>query len=173
MAYFNKFPLLAYTANNNIDYTVVTDVTKRIVVSNEIKNNYVIYDEYDVKDGETPEVLSHKVYGSTEFHWVILLINEVIDPRYDWVLSSSALQDYVETKYGSANTSAIHHYVSSDGSGIVVDSDYTNPVNGATAVAVSNFDYEASQNENKRRIRLLKPSYLSGFVTEFEKLINA
>lgn len=173
MAYFNKFPLLVYTSNNNIDYSIVTDVTKRVRVAQEVKDNYAIYDEYDIRDGETPEVLAHKIYGSSEYHWVILLMNDIIDPRFDWVLSSIALQDYVENKYGVANISLTHHYVSSDGSGIVVDSDYINEVTGATAVAVSNFDHEAHINENKRRIRLLKPSYLSGFVSEFEKLINA
>jgi len=65
MAYFNRFPLTPYFSNNNIDYSIVTDITRRLAVRDEIKQLYTVYDEYDVSDDETPEIVSFNLYGTT------------------------------------------------------------------------------------------------------------
>jgi hypothetical protein len=163
MPYFSKFPLMGYTANNNIDYDVVTDITRRVALSNQIKANFSVYDEYDIKDGETPEHVSHKFYDTTDYHWVILLLNDVIDPRYEWVMPQDVLYRYCESKY--ANAFAIHHYVDID-TDLIVDSDFP----GATSV--SNYQYEEALNETRRRIKILKPEYIVGIAAEFDRLIN-
>ena len=44
-----------------------------------------------------------------EYHWVVLLFNNIIDPQFDWPLKSDTLIDYIDKKYtanGSANTPA-------------------------------------------------------------------
>tara|TARA_R110000868_G_scaffold332780_3_gene593742 strand:- start:385 stop:879 length:495 start_codon:yes stop_codon:yes gene_type:complete len=163
MAYFLKFPLVGYTANNNIDYDIATDITKRVALSDAVKANFSVYDEYDVKDGETPELVSYKFYDTTEYHWVILMLNDIIDPRYEWVMPQDVLQRYCDSKY--ANAFGIHHYVDID-TGLIVDDDFP----GATSV--SNYVYEEEINESRRRIKILKPEYITGISTEFDRLIN-
>jgi hypothetical protein len=167
MAYFERFPLTPYLSNNRIDFSIVTDITRRVAVRTEIKENYTIYDEYDVQNGETPEIVSFNLYETTDYHWVILLMNDIIDPRYDWPLSDINVRKYTESKYGSddANVYGIHHYQISPTNPIIVDSTYPE------AVSVSNIEYELAENEKKRRIKILKKEFLPSFVTEFEKLI--
>jgi len=169
MAYFDNFPLTPYLANNRIDFSIVTDITKRVAAKNELKENYAIYDEYDVPDNETPEIVSYRLYGSTSYHWIILLMNDIIDPRFDWPLSQYNLRKFVESKYGAddVNVYGIHHYQISTTNSIIVDSDYPN------AISISNIEYEIEENEKKRRIKVLKKEFIPTFVTEFEKLINA
>jgi hypothetical protein len=162
MAYFMKFPLMGYTANNNIDFDIVTDITKRVALSEAIKENFSVYDEYDIKDGETPEIVSYRFYNTTDYHWVVLMLNNIIDPRFEWVMSQDNLMRYCQTKY--ANLYDIHHYVS--GAGLIVDSDFP----GATSV--SNYQYEEDINESRRRIKMLKPEYISSIAAEFDRLIN-
>lgn len=162
MPYFMKFPLMGYTANNNIDFDVVTDITKRVALSEAIKENFSVYDEYDIKDGETPELVSYRFYNTTEYHWVVLMLNNIIDPRFEWVMSQDNLMRYCQTKY--ANPYSIHHYVSDVG--LIVDSDFS----GATSV--SNYQYEEDINETRRRIKILKPEYIAGIAAEFDRLIN-
>jgi hypothetical protein len=44
-----------------------------------------------------------------EYHWVVLLFNNIIDPQFDWPLKSDTLIDYIDKKYtanGTANTPA-------------------------------------------------------------------
>ena len=41
-----------------------------------------------------------------------------------------------------------------------------------TATAITNFEHEQEQQDIKRKIRLLDPSYLDDFVEEFKLLIR-
>ena len=54
-------------------------------------------------DGETPEIVADKFYNDSELYWIILMANEMIDPRFDWPLSYVNLLNYVDNKYGTAN----------------------------------------------------------------------
>lgn len=121
MSYFNRFPLLAYSANNNAVVNIVSDVLRRVTVNQKTKENLVIFDEYDIQDGETPEIVSYKFYDTTDYHWVILIVNDILDPRFGWPLTDEQLYTYTANKYGSANVNATHHYVAFEGSDIVVD----------------------------------------------------
>ena len=140
--FFNMFPQMVYTLDDYQSGRLVTDIARRITLSNELKNNTSFFDLYDIKDGETPEMISSDIYGSPMYHWIVLMANDIIDPRFDWPLSQPNLVEYCKTKYGSANIYATHHYINSDG--YEVNSDAV----GATSV--SNFTYEDTQNEGKR-----------------------
>jgi len=121
MSYFNRFPLLAYAANNNAVVNIVSDVLRRVTVDKKTKENLVIFDEYDIQDGETPELVSYKFYDTTDYHWVILIVNDILDPRFGWPLTDEQLYTYTANKYGAANVNATKHYVAFEGSDIVVD----------------------------------------------------
>lgn len=152
--YFNNFPYTYYTLDDGATVQIVKNITLRVVLDQIIKTNYGMYYEYDIRDGETPEIVSYKLYNTTNLHWLVLHMNDIVDPRFEWPLSNYDLIQYVEGKY--ANPSATHHYVNSDG--FIVNS--TAP----GAYPVSNFEYESSLNESKRRIRVLKADYVESVV---------
>ena len=91
---------------------VVTNILQRVVVTQELQDNFGAYDEYDVSDSDTPETLAFKVYGDSELHWIILHFNNILDPRFDWPQTTNNLVRYVEGKYTSIN--GIHHYEDSN-----------------------------------------------------------
>lgn len=162
--YFSNFPYTYYSLYDGANVQIITNVMLRAVVNEDVKNNLSLYDEYDVIDGDTPEIVADKFYNNPQYHWIILHMNDMIDPRYDWPLSTYNLQQYVESKYGSGNSAAIHHYVNANG--------YQVNANTAGAVSISNFQYEEEVNESKRRIKVLKPSYVSTVVADFTKKIQ-
>lgn len=103
--YFNNFPTTYYTlSDTNSDLDVVTDVTKRIAFEQEFKKNSAAYIKYFVDDGDTPEIVAYKYYGDVEKHWIVLMMNDIIDPQYDWPLKESNVIKMMESKY-SANAS--------------------------------------------------------------------
>jgi len=55
--YFKSFPYTFYSLDDTSTVQVVTNITNRITLSEEVKTNLGLYDEYDVKDGETPELV--------------------------------------------------------------------------------------------------------------------
>lgn len=231
MSYFTKFPKIGYTLDEYRSAQVIPDVLRRAKFIQTLQDNFAFFDEYDVVDGETPEIVADQVYNDPQLHWVVLLANEIIDPRFDWPLDTYHLARFVEGKYGNVN--AIHHYEDStgnitNGNVIVVSSaEFTsfgvddvivNSSNSGTAfitakantssititttnggfqtgdviqlasnanikanitvtsiisgTAVTNYGFESEQNENKRRIKLLKPQVVADVVNEFESVIK-
>jgi hypothetical protein len=111
--YFKSFPYTYYSLDNTTTVQVVTNITNRVTLSDEVKNNLGLYDEYDIKDGETPELVADKFYNNSELHWLVLHYNEIIDPRFDWPLDTNKLNRYVDSKYADVN--AVHHFEDANG----------------------------------------------------------
>lgn len=159
--YFSKLPYGVF----NIQGTqfLLTNILTRIIPSKSLKENLTLYEEYMVKDGETPEMVSNNFYDNPEYHWVILLVNDITHVWDQWVLPYNILTDYVISKYGEDNIYDIHHYYD--------ENNYI--VNQADSVgSVTNLDFETEENEKRRSIKILNPLLLSAFVKEFEKLIK-
>lgn len=114
MKYFESFPGTLYTFDKNtINQQVVTDILARSTFLREIAENTSIAYEYNVKETDTPEIIAHKVYGDAYRSWIILLFNQIINPYYDFPLTSVALDSYVENKYNQTinqSLTTIHHY---------------------------------------------------------------
>ncbi len=125
--YFQKFPKTFYSLDDIATVQVVTNILQRVVLTQELQNNFSVYDEYDVRDTDTPENLAFQLYGDSELHWVILHYNNVLDPRFEWPLSVSNLVKVVEGKYAEKN--GIHHYEDSNG----------NEVNGNVIINATSF----------------------------------
>lgn len=136
----------------------MVDITQNIRFRKEILSNITTYDYYDIKDGETPEILAEKIYGSPQYHWVIMLANNRIDYVSDWPLTYVALQQYIQEKYGS-QADATKHY--EDANGFVVMGGYP----------VSNREYEERLNEKKRRIKIISPSLINTILENYKDLI--
>ena len=165
MAYFKYFPTINYDVrgvknDSNIQY--VTDILKRVRKRLDIVNR-AYFEQYFVKDGDTPESLSQQVYGDSTLHWIILYGNYMTNPYYDWPLTYIDLKKFVIKKYGEANINDTHHYEDADG--YEVDSD------APTATAITNFLYEEALNDVKRTINIIKPEYTQQIISEFKKII--
>ena len=170
--YFANFPLIPYDSVGNGNFKVVTNLLKRVAVRTEVRTNTALYDTYDVKEGETPEILADMLYKDAELHWVILLVNNVTDRYHQWPKNTNQFIAYINDKY--SNVDATHHYEISQVSGdttIKIDID-TDNTDYPTASIVTNFEYEESLEDKKRSIRLLDPSYIGLFVAEYEKLMG-
>ena len=162
--YFKEFPKFQYdfAYGNDTKVSVVQDITRNIRFRRDVLANVTLYDEYDIVDGETPEIIAEKIYGNPEYHWVIMLANERHDYITDFPLPEYVLEKYIVDKYGGTRYS-IHHY--ENVKGFVVNSDAT----GATSV--SNDAYERDLNEAKRRIKIISPDLLSVILKQYEDLM--
>ena len=162
--YFKNFDKIYYdfeiTGKHQLH--IVTDITKNLRFKKEILSNITVYDEYDIRDGETPEIIAEKIYGNPNYHWIIMLVNERYDYLNDFPLSTYNLEQHITQKYGVGNEYDTHHYV--DLKGFTVDS--TNP----QATSVSNYQYEDDLNESKRRIKIVSASLINTILRNFDSL---
>jgi hypothetical protein len=138
---------------------ILTDITRNIRFRRDMLASITVYDYYDIVEGETPEIVAEKVYGNAQYHWIIMLVNEVYDYIGDWPLTQANLEQYVIDKYGDT-ANDIHHYENANG--IVVSSDYP------SAVPYTNANHEAEVNESKRRIKIISRDLVSTILKNFK-----
>tara|TARA_S200000501_G_scaffold24753_1_gene21460 strand:- start:485 stop:1021 length:537 start_codon:yes stop_codon:yes gene_type:complete len=173
MSYFSKFPKLFYDIKANGELSVYTHILKRVKLHASAAANTKVFDYYQVGFGEKPEDIAFKYYGDATLHWVILLVNDVVDRFHQWPMTVPQFEAFVADKY--SNPDGVHHYEIAQTSGdttktINIGTDNTG--HSATATTVTNRAYEEAQQLLYSQIRLLKSDYLSQFVQEFEDLID-
>ena len=172
MTYFDMFPNIYYSAKGDGKFTIMKDILSRVKLIANVKENILGFDYYNVKDGETPEMIAHKYYGDINLHWTILVANDIVDYYEDWPMSVQRFEQFVKEKY--ENPGAIHHYEIAQTSGdttVTIDVGM-NTVEYPSATAISNYQYEDSLQEKKRQIRLISTRHIDDFVKEFERKMN-
>lgn len=158
MELFSGFPTINYNGQ------LIKDITIRLDFIRRIKDNISIFQFVQIKSGERPEDIANKYYKDPNLYWIVLFMNDVIDPYYDWLLTDDQLYKYAVGKY--TNIYATHHFettANSDlGPGIIVDNlaPFSTPV--------TNLEYEQSINESKRKIKILKSAYIQQVLSEYQ-----
>jgi hypothetical protein len=85
-------------ASGNLD--LMKNLTAKAKVSDALINNIGYYETVEVIDGERPDHLSQRLYGTDDFHWTFLLLNPQIKNIWDdWPMSSGQLVEYCINKY--------------------------------------------------------------------------
>jgi hypothetical protein len=105
--YFEEFPRFLYDfkyGDNDYRTSAVVDITRNIRFRRDILSNITLYEEYDIVDGETPEIIAEKIYGSAQYHWVVMLLNERFDYLSDFPLSETELVKHIHSKYNPTLT---------------------------------------------------------------------
>ena len=170
--YFNSFPVILYDSKGDDNFKIVTNLLRRVAIRTKVKANTALFDTYEVREGESPESIAWKLYGDVDYHWIVLMMNDITDRYHEWPLSTPQFLSFLSEKYSDPN--GTHHYEISQTSGETTtkinigDSNADYPV----ATEITNFEYEESEQNKKRQIRLLDPRYVGKFTEEF-KLIMA
>ena len=177
--YFKNFPVIPYDSIGNGQIKYATNLLRRVAVRQKVKTNVLLYDTYDVKQGETPESIADKLYGDPELHWVVLLVNDITDRYHQWPMTYAQFLQFVNDKYSNPN--GVHHYEIPQSSGdtkktievyanaAIHDNDVSYYPN---ATLITNITYEDNRQDELRRIRLLDPKYIGQFVEEYENLMK-
>jgi len=111
--YFSYLPTIPYRAfDGSTEYKVVTDIFKRVRATLEARTDKTIYYNYRVQEGQKPEHVAYNYYDNANYHWVILLMNEIRDPQWCWPMDSFTFERFIVKKYGSAEAAStqVHHY---------------------------------------------------------------
>lgn len=112
--YFSEFNKIYYDFPDNSPsgrfIQVLTDITQNVRVRKNVLEQITLYDEYDMQDGDTPEIIAEKYYGNPEYHWIILLVNQRYDYINDFPLPMYELEQHTINTYGPDQVDNIHHY---------------------------------------------------------------
>ena len=81
--YFETFPKRLYDIANTGNPKLVTDIFRRLKVRDGIKDNLALYASYDVTQVIHQKVYHINILVSTDYFWVICLMNDITDRFYD------------------------------------------------------------------------------------------
>lgn len=167
--YFHPFPTIKYDPTGSGYTNEIKDIMTRVAVKKWVRDKASLFALYAVPNGATPDMVAFFLYDDTEYHWVVLIFNEILDSYYGWPLGTQDLERFVTSKY--TDPGATHHYEIPQTSGNTRKKlKVMSTVPGA--VAVTNYEYEATLNEQKMQIRVLKPEFLNQFVREYNDLVR-
>lgn len=130
---------------------------------------------------QTPEELSHELYGDTQYYWTLLYVNKIVNPYIDWVMSRSSLDEYCEIKYGSAeavleprefvNITTKLIAVGVEHEKLLKEYNDTNVVPLGFNL-ITNYEYEQRINDEKRYVYYVPPQSLVNFVDRFQTALR-
>jgi hypothetical protein len=195
--YFDSQPNFYYPHKGGLKLS--KNLFRRVRFRDNVNALYVASTRYTIQQGETPEQISNKQYGSPEWYWTILILNNIIDVHNDWPMTDYELDISIEKKYGDTQNDTRFWETKEvyDGSNVVLESGiiieyyegrpeqqspnyypsftFTTPsgslLTGVDVMnIVTNREFEYSQNEKKKEIFLIRPEFLTTMKGEIEQL---
>jgi len=196
MTYFREVSDLLYQSqqtnrNSSYDYTRVKNLFRRAKIRDDFFKNATAFTKYKIVGEERPDQVAEKIYGSSEYDWVVLISNNILNIRTEWPLSDAEFSNYLERKYTEAELASAHHYettlvTDSRGKMIVpagkeVDPNfsvtYYDDILGVSVTKnpvklVSIYEYEIQQNDKKRNIYILRPRFLQTAIDDMRRIMS-
>ena len=188
--YFHTFPTLPYDTDGTMPnkYQTVRNIMNRTKIKDSIKSDIAAYYPYFVQEGERPDILSFKYYGSVSYAYLILLFNNIIDPQFDWPLNTIDFENYIIAKYGSVSaaydeTKFYYQIIRAEVPKtetrdrqeevkFIVDETTYNALAIASRKKVTAYDYETQLNDNKRHIKLINRDLIEDVDQQYKKAMN-
>ena len=185
--YFRPFPKIKYDLKKNNLPLLWTNVTARYKIRDRLKDRVAIYYDYVVQDSDRPDLIAFKYYNDETLDWLIYLVNDIIDPYYDWPLTQDSFNKYMTTLYGSvANAKAtVYEYrkllnkqsVLFDGTIIperyvVVDKNIYDGTATDMRREIDAYEFYDEQNNEKRKIRILDKRFVTDIKSEVELMFG-
>jgi len=176
--YFRNIPKVKYDINGAEPnkYLNVTNIMKRISFKPSVIEDITDYYPYRVKDGERPDIISHQKYGSVAYAYLIMLINNIYDPIFDWPLSAQQFEKYLISKYGSVSSAMgttkyyyqiVRAEVARTGTServpavkFIVDETAYDALDEGDRSTQTQYEWEDELNDNKRDIKLINSDFI-------------
>ena len=196
--YFRNIPDFEYVNRTKdgqfiSNYTQVKNFFKKGKIREDLFQDLTVFEKYSIRGDDRPDNVAYEIYGDATLDWVVLLSNNIVNIYNEWPLSQQAFETYVLDKYKTlAKLDEVHHYESNevkDSSGVIIfpkgvrvsagqSVSYFEPLSdeqvtvNPVSKAVTNYQYEQSVNDKKRRIFLIKSIYLNVVFDDLEEMMQ-
>ena len=100
MAFFKQFPKVEYDFNRTGVKQNMVDIYRHVKPLDSFLDNTSAYKFYEVINGERPDIVSQRLYGTSDFYWTFFVINDHLHDGYRaWPMSQEQLLAYMEKEY--------------------------------------------------------------------------
>jgi len=114
--YFRQIPNFSYVSRLDGakigEYIDVKNLFKRGKLNDDIFENLVFFEKYQIIGDERPDNVAYKLYDDETLDWVILLSNNILNIQTEWPIPQKQFDEILLSKYGSYDNlySGVHHY---------------------------------------------------------------
>ena len=113
--YFRSIPDIQYDTKpvnypfTSSDFIVAKNFFRRFQLNPDVFDFALLYDQTTVEDGERLDQVAYRMHGKAEYDWIIVLVNNLIDPQFDWPMSDNVLRKYSEEKYDDPYSEILYY----------------------------------------------------------------
>lgn len=136
--YFKKFPYVGYQFPDNYVRNY-KNISIRPAVADKVLGLASSLEDYSIQDGETPETIAFDFFDDANLHWVIMLVNNVMNIYNDWPKTTHQLESYLIEKYKTQSDSDGNTVILSEAETLELieftgtpSNDYKSYINGTT-----------------------------------------
>lgn len=160
MSIFTHYPKVRYKVDDHT-YLRAIDITVVSKIKEYLKNfKKIAYTPYVIKDGETPDYVSYKLYGSPEYDWVIMLTNNMYSIYDDWPKDAEEFRNYIIEKYGSLDAAMNTTKYYYDSLGNIIDVIEWTQLSSSNRRSETAYEWELRKNTNKSKIKIMQKNVL-------------
>lgn len=170
------------------NYVEVKNIFRRVKVRADTLRNLTYFEKYTIPGDAKPYNVSYDIYGTPDYEWIILLLNDITNIYKDWPLTQREFESMIREKYGISGELETHHWETKEikdlrgniivPAGMTVDENFTKRI-GQTIMGgddlverVTYYEYEMRQNEEKREIYLPYPDRMFTIINELTTLLQ-
>ena len=107
MKYFQQLPIIKMPDYNG-NFVNVTNIMERTEIVPSLLNNALLFYSYDIKGGDTPDIIAQKYYNDSYRYWITLYGSQILDPIGDWPMDPNLFNDFLVDKYKSATANSLN-----------------------------------------------------------------
>ena len=101
MAFFKQFPIIKHdTAADGIINDIV-DMYRHVDVNDVLIDDASTYTYYEIKNGERPDTVSSRLYGTPDYYWTFFVANETLKSGLNsWPMEYNQFREWIDQEYG-------------------------------------------------------------------------
>tara|TARA_R100000808_G_scaffold25095_1_gene61844 strand:+ start:7936 stop:8712 length:777 start_codon:yes stop_codon:yes gene_type:complete len=110
--YFEHFPRIDYDIEQNNRPKNVIDIMRRVGIRGDFNKYLPTYYKEVVHNDQRPDLFAFDMYEHTYYHWVNMMLNNIVDPYHDWVMQNQVLEQHIDRKYPDRSISLVNTHFS-------------------------------------------------------------
>ena len=96
--YFKNFNIIEYQFGNAEDPALFDNITAYVDLLDQLRDQIVFYEEAYIQEGERPDQMSSRIYGSPNYHWTFFLSNPKLREQ-GWPVTETEIRELAKRRY--------------------------------------------------------------------------
>jgi hypothetical protein len=168
---FQLFPRIDYQIDE-YDRLRAVDITISAKIKKYLRSYRALaLRPYIVKNGDLPEIVANKIYGSPRYSYILIAINDVQSVYDDWPKNFEVFKDYIKEKYGSIGYAQSTTHAWYTGQGHIVSEEYWLSITDSGKYTKTIYEYESDLNDKKAEINIMDFRYVVDFESKLQEIL--